>query len=144
MANSSARLLPARAVVFSRDATVGLCAITTRPMAVSQHFVAYLCDPRVLPEYLLFSLKAMSQHLERMSLGATIATIGMTDVRALAIPLPAVEEQRSIIRFISEGIAQLDGMMAKVEAAVIRLIEYRQALIASAVTGTIDLREAIA
>lgn len=50
LANSSARMLPARTVVFSRDATVGLCAIATRPMAVSQHFVAYLCGPRLLPD----------------------------------------------------------------------------------------------
>ena len=34
--NSSARLLPPRSVVFSRDATIGLCAITERSMAVSQ------------------------------------------------------------------------------------------------------------
>jgi type I restriction enzyme, S subunit len=40
LANSSARLLPARAVVFTRDATIGESAITTRPMAVSQHIIA--------------------------------------------------------------------------------------------------------
>ena len=36
LANSSARMLPPGAVVFTRDATIGLAAITTRPMAVSQ------------------------------------------------------------------------------------------------------------
>ena len=53
MANSSARLLPPQTVVFSRDATIGRCAITTIPMAVSQHFIGWVCGPRILPEFLL-------------------------------------------------------------------------------------------
>ena len=52
ISNSSARLLPSQAVVFTRDATIGEAAITTRPMAVSQHIIAWLLlrrffDPRV-------------------------------------------------------------------------------------------------
>lgn len=140
LANSSARLLPSSAVVFSRDATVGLCAITTRPMAVSQHFVAYLCGLRLVPEYLLLSLKVMGQHLERLSLGATIATIGMDDVRALECPIPPVEEQRAIVAYITRETGKIDQMVAKVEAAIERLQEYRTALITAAVTGKIDLR----
>lgn len=57
--NSSARLLPPQAVVFSRDATIGLCAITTRAMAVSQHFIAWVCGKGVVPEYLLRVFEAM-------------------------------------------------------------------------------------
>lgn len=141
MANSSAHLLPERTVVLSRDATVGLCAITTRPMAVSQHFVAYICGSRLLPEYLLLTLKAMRQHLERLSVGSTIATIGMADIRSLEIPLPSVLAQRAIVDYVSRATEQLDGLVHKVEAALVRLTEYRQALIASAVTGKFDVRE---
>jgi len=144
MANSSAHLLPAGAVVFSRDATVGLCAITTRPMAVSQHFIAYLCGPKLVPTYLLLSLKAMSQHLERLSMGATIPTIGMTDVRSLACPVPPVPEQKAIVDFVNFETARLDQLIAKVESVIDRLQEYRTALITAAVTGKIDVRRASA
>ena len=94
--NSSARLLPAGAVVFSRDATIGRCAITTRPMAVSQHFIAWICGDRVLPEYLLRVCHSMQQELERLSTGATIKTIGMADIGALVMPLPPMAEQEQI------------------------------------------------
>lgn len=140
MANSSAHLLPEGAVVLSRDATVGLCAITTRPMAVSQHFVAYICGPRLVPSFLLFALKAMNQHLERLSLGTTIATIGMADIKSLEIPLPPVPVQNAIVEYVSQEAGKLDRLVAKVETAILRLTEYRQALIASAVTGKIDVR----
>jgi type I restriction enzyme S subunit len=86
--NSSARLLPERVVVFSRDATIGRCAITTRPMAVSQHFIAWVCGEEILPEYLLLRLKSMTQELERLTFGATLKTIGMPDVKTLVTPVP--------------------------------------------------------
>jgi type I restriction enzyme, S subunit len=140
LANSSARLLPAGAVVFSRDATVGLCAITTRPMAVSQHFVAYLCGPRLVPKYLLLTLKAMNQHLERLSLGATIQTIGMTDVRSLACAIPPVVEQEAIVAFLDRETERIDVLVGRIEEAIDRLREYRTALISAAVTGKIDVR----
>ncbi len=144
LANSSARMLPPRAVVFSRDATVGLCAITTRPMAVSQHFVAYICGPRLLPEYLLASLEVMGQHLVSLSLGATISTIGMDDVRSLSGAIPPYAEQEAIVEFLAHAKAQSDQMVGKVEAAIERLQEYRTALITAAVTGKIDVRGIVA
>ena len=42
LANSSARILPKHSVVFTRDASIGLSAITTKEMAVSQHIIAWL------------------------------------------------------------------------------------------------------
>lgn len=44
IANSSAELLPKGAVLLSRDASVGLTAIAGVQLAVSQHFMAYICD----------------------------------------------------------------------------------------------------
>ncbi len=141
LANSSARILPEGAVVFSRDATVGLCAITTKAMAVSQHFVAYLCGPRLVGRYLLLSLKVMGQLLERLSLGATIATIGMNDVRSLECAVPPLPEQQAIATYLDQETTKIDRLIAKVETAIERLQEYRSALITAAVTGQIDVRD---
>jgi type I restriction enzyme S subunit len=141
IANSSARVLPARAVVFSRDATIGRCAITTRPMAVSQHFIAWLCGDGLVPEYLLFVLRAMHQELERVTMGATLKTIGMPDVKRLAIPVPPVQEQMQIAEHIMAKTARIDALVGKVREAIDKLKEYRAALITAAVTGKIDVRD---
>jgi type I restriction enzyme S subunit len=140
LANSSARLLPARAVVFSRDATIGRCAITTRPMAVSQHFIAWLCSSMIIPEFLLFRLKSMTEELERLTAGATLKTIGMPDVKTLVTPLPPVDEQERIITFIKGERSRLDSLVSEAECAVLLLLERRTALISAAVTGKIDVR----
>jgi type I restriction enzyme S subunit len=141
--NSSARLLPAGAVVFSRDATIGRCAITTRPMAVSQHFIAWICGDRVLPEYLLRVCHSMQQELERLSTGATIKTIGMADIGALVMPLPPMAEQEQIVQYIRRQIGQIDTLIAEANKAQCLLQERRSALISAAVTGKIDVRNYI-
>jgi type I restriction enzyme S subunit len=140
IANSSARLLPERVVVFSRDATIGRCAITTRPMAVSQHFIAWVCGDDIFPEYLLMRLRSMTQELERLTTGATLKTIGMPDVRTLQTPVPPLDEQKSVVAYIQRSCADIDLFIAAAEKTITLLQERRSALISAAVTGQIDVR----
>jgi len=144
IAHSSAHVLPAATVVFSRDATVGLSAITRSGMAVSQHFIGWVCGLRLRPEYLLFVLRSMTQELERLTMGATIRTIGMPDVRSLVTPIPPFSEQDEIVREVLRRRAQIDALIAKVLDAIKRLKELRTALISAAVTGKIDVRDGAA
>lgn len=142
IANSSARKLPARCVVFTRDASIGLAAITTRVMAVSQHVIAWICDEiKVLPEYLLLVFYAMKDELERYTFGATLKTIGMADVNKLVGVFPGIVEQKSIIDHVFNAKEKLDISISKVEAAIQLSIERRTALISAAVTGKIDVRD---
>ncbi|HQS49578.1 MAG TPA: restriction endonuclease subunit S, partial [Xanthobacteraceae bacterium] len=138
--NSSARILPPRVVVFSRDATIGRCAITTREMAVSQHFIAWECGEGLLPEYLLYCLRSMTQELEKLTFGATVKTIGMPDVRSLSISVPPYADQVVLVRYIREMIAKIDDELALSQSSITLLQERRAALISAAVTGKIDVR----
>lgn len=140
LANSSAHLLPARVVLFTRDATIGAAAITTRSMAVSQHIIAWVCGPRIVPEYLLRVFYSMRSELDRLSFGATIRTIGMGDVLTLTTPLPPVDEQRRIVAFVEESQRRSRGVDTALSAQLRSLREYRQALITAAVTGQLDVR----
>jgi len=144
IANSSAHVLPPGTVVFSRDATIGLCAIVRIGMAVSQHFIGWVCSQRIEPEYLLFVLRAMGQELERLTMGATVRTIGMPDVKSLVMPIPPVGEQRQIVDHTLKERSQIDALIERVSAAVDRLQELRTALISAAVTGKIDVRGEVA
>lgn len=138
IANSSARLLPARAVVFTRDATIGEAAITTRPMAVSQHIIAWLCPEELLaPEFLLFVIYGMRGELMRITNGTTIGTIGMGDVKTIHIALPPQAEQAKIVAYVTERKARVELVMRRVEASIEKLTEYRAALVNAAVTGKI-------
>lgn len=139
IANSSARLLPAEAVVFTRDATIGECAITTRPMAVSQHIIAWICDKRAIsPEYLLFLIYGMTGELRRITNGATIGTIGLGDVKELSVCVPSVDEQSQITKWVLDAKARISETADRVRSSIDQLTEYRAALITAAVTGQIE------
>ena len=59
------------------------------------------------------------------------------------VPLPGVAEQCSISSFLDGETARVDALIAKVREAIDRLQEFRTALISAAVTGKIDVREAV-
>lgn len=145
VANSSARLLPARTVVLSRDATVGRTAIMGIPMATSQHFAAWICGPLLDPEYLwvLFS-DAMQPYFDSFQNGSTIRTIGMGDLKGFRIPLPPLDEQRQIAAYLDAETAKIDVLIAESARLIELARERRTALITAAVTGQIDVRESVA
>ncbi|MCA1972033.1 MAG: restriction endonuclease subunit S [Caenispirillum sp.] len=140
MKNSSARLLPADSVVFTRDATIGLAAITMCEMAVSQHVIAWVPSERILATYLLRTIDAMKGYLDSYTSGATIKTIGMGDIRKLVTALPPLDEQQAIVGFLSASVPRIDSLMSEAQRAIDLLKERRWALISAAVTGKIDVR----
>lgn len=110
IANSSAVEHPEGTVVLSRDAGVGKSAIVRDVMAVSQHFIAWHCGPRLDNHYLYYWLQRMKPEFERIAIGNTIKTIGLPYFKALEIPLPELGEQRAIATALSDVDALLDGL----------------------------------
>lgn len=137
---SSARLLPSGAVVFTRDASIGLTAITTTEMAVSQHLIAWLPGERILSEFLLRIFISMESVLNSFTFGSTIKTIGMDDVKKLVSTVPPLQEQIEICRYIKGELARIDRQKELASLAIVKITEYRTALITDAVTGKIDVR----
>ncbi|MEW6120139.1 MAG: restriction endonuclease subunit S [Pseudomonadota bacterium] len=73
-------------------------------------------------------------------LTSTINQLTVNNLYSFAIALPPADEQRHICAYLEKEVSALDLLISKVETAISRLTEYRQALITSAVTGKIDVR----
>jgi len=107
--NSSAVLHPAGTVILSRDAGVGKSAIMEYPMAVSQHFIAWTCDPARLVNWFLYYELQRSKHLfERVASGSTIKTIGLPFFVEMRIKVPSLPEQQKI----ADCLSSLDELIA--------------------------------
>jgi type I restriction enzyme S subunit len=136
IAASSARVLPAGTVVLSRDATVGRCGILAQPMATSQHFVDWICGSQLRPRYLwLLLTTVMQEHFASLTDGATLRTIGMSDIGEIVVPLPTLDEQDAIVKQAEEVRRRANRASDALAAQVELLLEHRQALITAAVTG---------
>lgn len=140
IANSSAVVHPAGSVMLSRTASVGFPAIMGCAMATSQDFAVWRCDSRVVNEYLYLVLLGMKQELSRLMIGSTHKTIYMPDIEAFRMPLPPVEQQKEIVKYVGSELQRIDTVIAKTLRSIELLKERRAAFIAAAVTGQIDLR----
>lgn len=142
LANSSARKLPAGTVVLSRTASVGFPAILGVDMATSQDFAAWICGEKLHNRYLYLCVAAMRDELDRLNMGSTHKTIYMPDIAGFRCPLPPLPEQRKLAEHVFRGLSRIDRTIERVTLSMDLLKERRSALIAAAVTGQIDLREA--
>ena len=115
--NSSAVLHPAGSVILSRDAGVGKSAIIDSSMAVSQHFIAWTCEPSKLSNWFLYyQLQLLKPAFEQIATGSTIKTIGLPFFNAMRIIVPRVAEQQRIADCLSSLDARLAAQAQKLNA----------------------------
>ncbi|MGK8440588.1 restriction endonuclease subunit S [Ectopseudomonas hydrolytica] len=133
--NSSARLLPAGTVCFSRDISVGFVTIMGRSMATTQHFANWVCKDELLPKYLMYAFMAGREHLLRSGQGSTVKTIYMPALKELRLLLPPLAEQSEIVRRVEQLFAFADQLEAKVASAKSRIDHLTQSILAKAFRG---------
>ena len=74
----------------------------------------------------------------------SMVKISQEHIKDWRIPVPPLDEQRAIVRSLDRETTKLDTMRVAIERTIALLKERRAALIAAAVTGQIDVQEAIA
>jgi type I restriction enzyme, S subunit len=109
-------------------------------MATTQDFANWVCSAKLVPEYLLYTLRSMSNEFARVMMGSTHNTIYMPDIQSLKFALPPLAEQREIVRKIRMSRESINVLIEEAERAITLLKERRTALIVAAVTGKIDVR----
>lgn len=72
-----------------------------------------------------------------------LASTNSTKLGNFPIPLPSVERQRSILKFIAERSGRINECIKRIHWGISSLTEYRSALIYAAVTGQIDVRQEV-
>lgn len=72
--------------------------------------------------------------------GANREGLNFEQIKRFVIPLPPIEEQQQIVNFIIEKVEKIEVITSELKTQIDRLKEYRQSVIAEAVTGKVDLR----
>lgn len=102
----------------------------------SEKFVSdWLC-------YAMNSGMGMSQ-VEIVEYGAAQKQFNISHAVEFSYAVPPKEEQREIVKHLDMETGKVDQIIAETEASIAALQEYRAALIASAVTGQIDVRQVV-
>ena len=107
----------------------------------------YVCiKPRenVTPEYLHWILHCCDLHKVFYGIGGGVRqSIGYTDISKMYFPIPPLEEQNVIADYLDKKTSEIDTLISSIQKQVTLVKELRTKLIADAVTGKIDVREAV-
>jgi type I restriction enzyme S subunit len=132
IANSSARLLPTNTVVLSRTATVGKVAMLGVPMATSQDYVNFVCDPDLInPAYLYFYFRALRPYWRFIAEGGGVRTIYFPFFKELQVPVPALPMQAHI----ADSLRTIEDAAASAHLRVTASLREVQRIVNSCMTG---------
>ncbi|MCT7292957.1 restriction endonuclease subunit S [Rhodococcus sp. PAE-6] len=101
-------------------------------------------DPRFLHRWTQTPVYRTQVAAWRVGTSASMQKLSKASLRSFVIALPPVSEQRRIVDFLENRCAKIDALVAKATEVIETMREYRSALITAAVTGRIDVRQAVA
>lgn len=130
-------------VVNSRSDRKGSCGVSDLDGSVSLINIVIYPITKLNPQYyhLLFRSNNYIEEFYRLGRGivADLWTTKFDDMRNIFVPYPPIEEQRAIVEYIERKNKAIDDMIANLQAEIDFLTEYKQRLIADAVTGQIKI-----
>ena len=115
------------------------------PVSFASYLVRFRCSPAVLPEFLNWLLN--SAYPLAWGRAQALPAIGQANLNPnrygyLPISLPSIEEQKEIVRCISQWTSRIDAVRTETRRTIKLLVQRRSALIAAAVTGQINVGSA--
>ena len=131
-----ARVVPADAVVYAKIGAALLLnrrRVTAAPACIDNNMTAYVPRDRYATTQWAWYALHLVDFGEYVNPGA-VPSLSEGDQSTLPIPLPPLEEQRSISGFLDRETNKVDALVAKNRRLIERLEEYRTALISRTVT----------
>jgi len=96
LSSCGARLLPIGSVLLTSRATLGACAINTKPMATNQGFASLVCNEMAYNWFIFYKMIALQQELDRLGSGSTFKEVSKSSIKSLNFSLPPLPEQKQI------------------------------------------------
>ncbi len=136
-------LVVVRGMILARTFPVSL--IATR-MAINQDLKAVIAGGRLSSAFLPWLLRGTAgESLRRLDeAGHGTKALRMDAWTSMLLPVPPLSEQAQVGVFLADRTAAIDRLSAEAQESIDLLRERRSALITAAVTGQIDVRDAVA
>jgi type I restriction enzyme S subunit len=138
---------PGQVVMNRMRASIGLFGTVPQEGLVSPDYAVFEPIGAISPDYFvyLFKTRAAGTIFRIGSKGLGTGSSGFMRLYTdrfgiIKAPLPPLDEQRAIVRYITEETAEIDKLADRADREVALIHEYRTRLIADVVTGKLDAR----
>lgn len=105
---------------------------------LGQRTMQFRCNKDIiLPEFAMWALNSRYVYLQGSvdTIGSTSPHVNISTMRNYNIPVPPLDEQREIVGNIRKKTNQIDWEIRRREKLIVKLTEYKKALIYEVVTG---------
>lgn len=127
-------------ILLSVRAPIGEINIADRIYCIGRGLSAITA---ILQDQIYHLLHTCKSEFQSRGLGSTFTAINNREAGNIIFPLPPLPEQKAIAEYLDNETAKIDSLIGKIEKQIELLNEYKQSLITNAVTGKIDVREAV-
>ena len=136
--NSSAKLLPEETILITSRATVGKCAIATKPISTNQGFQNIICNDDYDNLFIFYSIKHNLNNLLRVSQGTTFLEISKNQIKNVIIPIPnSLHEQQKIVTILSN----VDNLINSTQKIIDQTITLKKGLMQKLLTKGIGHKQ---
>ena len=135
-------MFPAGTLVMTISANIGDVAVLNFEACFPDSIVGFVPTNKVERDFLYYLFRAMKSEFLREAPVNTQGNLNVERIGSKKIPLPSVDEQVTIVRYLAEVTAHIDAGIELAHRQVSLIGEYRTRLIADIVTGQIDVRHA--
>ncbi|WP_072698085.1 restriction endonuclease subunit S [Rhodococcus coprophilus] len=132
-AASGSSVVPADSVILSIRAPIGYVARTGMRAAFNQGCRAIVPRASMNSRYLTYALVAAGPELESLGRGTTFMELSATQMAALEVPVPTLDEQRAIANYLDRETARIDTLIDEQQRLIKTLRERRRAIVEEAV-----------
>ena len=140
--SSSARLLPADAVLFSSRAPIGYVAIASQPVTTNQGFKSFILPGEIASSFVYFYLLRAKETVQSLGGGTTFKEISGAAAATIPLALAPLPEQHRIVAEIETQFTRLDASVAALRRAQANLKRYRASVLKDACEGRLVPTEA--
>ncbi|MEJ2794207.1 restriction endonuclease subunit S [Iodobacter sp. LRB] len=138
--NAGSKILSSGSVIASCVGNFGVAAINCMDVIINQQLQAFI-PTSIKAEYLRETVAMSKSYFELIGTAATLIYVNQQGFENLPVLIPPKTEQDDICKFIETESLNFTKLIARCEEAIKLMQERRTALISSAVTGKIDVRD---
>lgn len=131
----STSMLPIGSIVFSKRAPIGTVAITADKLCTNQGCLGLVeKSSRVLNKFYFYVISIYGEVFNLYGSGTTFKEISANTFANIKLPVPPIQEQKSIVGFLDAKCAEIDALTADIQTQIDTLEQYKRSVITETVT----------
>ena len=131
----STSMLPIGSIVFSKRAPIGTVAITADKLCTNQGCLGLVeKSSRVLNKFYFYVISIYGEVFNLYGSGTTFKEISANTFANIKLPMPPIQEQKSIVGFLDAKCAEIDALTADIQTQIDTLEQYKRSVITETVT----------